>query len=694
MSIQTQPPTTKGNKVDECRPAALRAADLRRIATLHNMELNKVLHDLHDLEGTGALKKRCEGSQAFLKALSLVPDNGYVIAVTGLQGVGKSTLANALLKFSDQDAYALPTGRTRCEKVPVIVRATLPGEPHQAHYLPATFTNDAAEALVPVTLAAAKRMAQGEPTVDGIEPVLVDLPLPPVAAGTSMRLPPLVYLLILPGYEKGQPWSELAMASMLLADQAVFVVDNSSLATQTGRELLQEAMQRFGHGSLTVAFSKMDRDGQNPEEMIASLNAFGLGEFSTERGNLFLTGIGGNEQVGISELRVALFEGSCKGGRPARASRVRQLSLRLRQFAEDDLEQVIMLIRDKVEDAQTSQRPNQKIYCKLLDRITDAKNNAAKSARDAVEKEVAAVFESLPDEVAQKIYDTAKGSTAFFEKFNPWQSYDDQQQVKLDKLMKATVNQRLNGITGRVTISALRAFRDTLPSSMVEDDGDMDAKWYGLVQLPDGHRDGGKLQDQVSQEFLASMKPMTNVMIEILENAGKAGKSLDMASLQAIATEVINNTGIKSLRRGLFALGLVEAGELGFEAATVGAPTAGVSATPAATAGAAISAPLAAAVGVALVAAVIALSLRAAKSYKTESARQAKYLVASSQEAVDRKMVEGIEKILDWFQERLDQRLRTQLGLNRGDNIQFRLALQCERLSVLRGATLKALAPV
>lgn len=694
MSTRTQLPFPKGDEVDDLCPTDLRAADLRRIATLQYLELNKVLHHLHDLEGTKPLKKRCEGSQAFLKALSLVPDNGYVIAVTGLQGVGKSTLANALLKFSDLDDYALPTGRTRCEQLPVIVRATLPGEPHQAHYLPATFNRDAAECLVPITLAVAKRMAQGEPAVDGTEPVLVDFPLPPVFAGTSMRLPPLVYLLILPGYEKGQPWSELAMASMLLADQAVFVVDNSSLATQTGKELLQEAMQRFGREALTVVFSKMDRDGQNPEEMTASLNALGLGEFSPERGNLFLTGVGDKKQVGIKDLRIALFEGSGQGGRPARVSRVKQLSMRLRQFAEDDLEQVIELIRAKVEEAQTGQRPNHKVYHNLLDRIATARDLAANEARRVVEAEVKAVFESLPDEVAAKIYDEANGVTAFFEKFNPYQDYGDQQHVKLDRLMKDTVNQRLKGIPERVTVSALKAFRDRLPSSMVEDDGGMDAKWYNLVRLPDDHRGGGRLQGQVSQEFLAAMKPVANVMIEILEKAGKTGKSLDRASLQAIAAEVINTTGVKNLRRGLFALGLVEAGELGFETATVGAPAAAAGATPAATAGAAISTPLATAVGVVMVVILAALSLRAAKSYKTESAKQAGYLVASSQEAVARQMGAGIENILDWFQDGLDQRLRAQLGLNRGDDIQFRLALQCERLSVLRGATLKALSAV
>jgi hypothetical protein len=112
----------------------------------------------------------------------------------------------------------------------------------------------------------------------------------------------------------------------------------------------------------------------------------------------------------------------------------------------------------------------------------------------------------------------------------------------------------------------------------------------------------------------------------------------------------------------------------------------------AASAAVAISAPLAAAVAVVLAIVATALSLRAAKSYKVNAQKQAGYLVSSSQEPIKKQMLETLVPVLDWFETGLDNYLCTVLGIKRSEDAQYRLAVQCERISVLRSATLKALA--
>ena len=666
----------------------LSAADLRRLAMVHNSELKKALDGLPGLDGTKQLMRSCETSQAFLKALALVPDNGCVIAITGLQGVGKSTLANALLGIPASDPAALPTGLLRCETIPMLVRAPLPGERSSGHYLPEKFSGDPQDSLISISLPVAKRIAQGEVPENRDKAILVDYPLPPHLCEI---LPPFVYLLILPGFEKGQPWSELAMASMLLADQAVFVVDHSALASQTGKALLQDAMARFGRDALTVVFSKMDMANQDPAQLGESLNELGVGAFSSEQGNLFLAGVGAEHgrRDGIEALRETLFGVATRPAIHAKASRARQLAYRLKQFAEDDLDTFIHSLRSIVEASQAGQMPNAKIYYSLLNGVTKAKVKAVEEAHTALVAAVSREFKALPQAVEKRIQEEANAFRAFFDQFRPWQAYDDQQDVKLDKIMRDMVDERLQGIPHKILHEALEAFMAQLPASSFQQGDVGDAQWRACLG---GDLRSGTAQQNVSGEFLSALKPVVEVMLQILDKTAKAGQSIDKETIKNISIDVIGTTGIKNLRRGLLALGLVEAGELGFETAKATAGTAAVAGSgTAASAGAAISAPVAAAVAAVAVGVVAALCLKAAKGYKKETGRQAKYLVTASQDGIIRSMDESVERILNWFQDRLDEGLQVELGLRRVEATQYHLAVQCERLTVLRGATLKAL---
>lgn len=657
--------------------AGLQAGDLRSLAALHYRELGKILDCLHDIEGVKAVKARVEANQSFLRALAMIPDNGFVIAVTGLQGVGKSTLANALLGISGTKG-ALPEGLGRCEKVPVLVRALLPGERSQAHALPLTSVGNTAANLVPVDSDKALCIALGEALDDGREAILVDYPL---SAPPEPLLPPLVYLLILPGYEKKSAWGDLAMASMLLADRAVFVLDGSALASQSNKALLAGTMARFGGEGLAVVVSKADRPGQKPEDYTASLNALEVGHFSPEVGNLFFTGVRSNDPAewqGVEALRDGLFYGLDQNMMLARASRTRQLAAKLRDFAEDDMEMLIDTVREQLERTQTNLAPNQRIYSNIQGKITRAREKAEKAARDVITNQVEDIFNKLVWEVERKIYTEASGFTQFVDGFNPFQDYKDQQDVRLNNLMRDMVNDSLAGIPAAATTAALKAFRDHLPESMFREQEDR--QWTEVLTFT-GKIDPEAFQAQASAELTAAMKPIASLMVEILEKAAKTEK-LDKATLAEIAKNVLGNSGIKNLRRGMVALGLMDAGLIGVE---IGEGTAASAAT-------AISAPLAAAMAVVLVVVATAFSLRAAKNYKVNAQKTAGYLVSSSKEPIKKKMLESLDPILDWFQDGLDRYLRTVLGLRRSEDAQYRLAVQCERLSVLRSATLKVLA--
>jgi hypothetical protein len=270
--------------------------------------------------------------------------------------------------------------------------------------------------------------------------------------------------------------------------------------------------------------------------------------------------------------------------------------------------------------------------------------------------------------------------------------------------MKALVNNKLKGIPVRATKAALEAFKENLPESMFryrkEED---DKEWYKAVQFKEGI-DVAQYKDIVSQEFLAATKPVAEAMMQVLERAFKSGDSLNKETLKKIAIEVASTQGITGLRRGLFALGLVESAELGFEAAgmAAGASAAGTGASTAAgtagagtgataAAGASLAVPLAIVAGGILVAVTTALCLKAAKDYKVSAARQAGYMVASSEDAIRARLIESTNFILDWFQEGIERRLHQLLGLRRAESAQYQLAVQCERISLLRSATLKAL---
>jgi len=655
---------------------ALQATDLRRLAAVFHAELGSVLECLHDLEGVKALKAKLQTNQSFLKALAIIPDNGFVIAVTGLQGVGKSTLANALLGLSG-NACALPEGLMRCEKVPVLVRTLLPGERQQAHVLPLRFEGDAARNLVPVNAETAIKVATDGHLQDGREAILVDYPLP---ASADSPLPPLVYLLVLPGYEKKSAWGDLALASMLLADRAVFVVDGSALAAQSNKALLAQAVAQFGGEGLAVVISKADRAGLKPEEFATSLNALSLGRFSAEMGNLYFTGVKSNrpeDWLGIAPLRDGLFYGLDRSMVTARDSRVRQLATRLKDFAEDEVEDLILAVREQVETSQAEQAPNQRIHGSIQSKVAEAKAIAVKQARLAIAAKVDTVFKTLPEAVEQEIYTAASGTKAFFEQFNPFQDYGDQQDVVLNRRLRDMVNSALGTIPSEAMSAALTAFRDNLPESLFADQSD--ANWAEMICFK-GDLATDEQRQNVSSELLAALRPVTSVMIDILERAMKGGK-LDKDSLAAIGQEVIATSAVQNLRRGMVALGLLDAG-------LVGEKIAEGSAASTATA---ISVPLAATVSVVLVLIATALSLRAAKNYKVMAQKQAGYLVSSSQEPIKQKMLEAINPVLDWFERGLNQFLSVQLGLKRQENVQYRLAIQCERLSVLRSATLKTL---
>ncbi len=654
---------------------AASASHLRRLAEKFHRELGELLNSLHDFEGVKVVKAKVEAQQSFLRAISMIPDNGFVIAVSGLQGVGKSTLANALIGMSGKEA--LPEGRERCEKVPVLVRTLLPGEPRQAHILPRGPLGDTPNNLMRVDPETALRVARGETVTGSDEPLLVDYPLP---AFPESLLPPWVYLLVLPGYEKNSPWGDLAMASMLLADRALFVVDGSALASQRSKTLLTDSLERMGGDGLTLVVSKTDRPGQKLEDYTASIDGLGIGDFSTENGNLFFTGIGSNDPAeweGVAELRAGLFYGLDRNMVLARASRTRQLAAQMKEFAENDVESLIEAVKAHLEQTLTSSTPTRRIYAHFRERVSEARAKAEKAAERASTSGVAEAFNGLSDRVSKTIYDKASGWSAFWESFNPWQSYEDQQEVKLDQTMKTMVNDALNGLPAKSLKAALEAFRDNLPESMLKEQDD--PAWSEKMFFK-GNMDSAEFKKAASDEMLAAMRPISEVMIQMLERASKRG-NLDKDAMTEIAKDVLANSGIKNLRRGLVVLGFVESAE-------IGAQIGGAGLTPVAEA---VSVPVAAAVAVVLVACAVAISLRSAKAYKVRASKQAGYLVRSSEEPIKNKIVESLQVVMDWYEDRLDKFLRKAMGPDRNEDAQFKLASQCERLSVLRAATLRAL---
>jgi energy-coupling factor transporter ATP-binding protein EcfA2 len=613
---------------------------------------------------------------AFVKAVAILPNIGVVVAITGKQGVGKSMLANALAGIT-RKGVGLSVGKLRCEKVPMLLRTCSRGEAASASWLPREFEGEAASNLLPISHEEARRIANEGIAPNGGSPVLVDYPLD---AQDAPWLPQGVYLLVLPGFEKNTEWAELGTASMLLSDEAIYVADEQALASESGKSLLREYLARVGGDSLKLVVSKRDQSGASPEELLPRISE--LGDFCPELDNLFFTAIPSQsdkrEWKGVTTLLDALGKGRT-------SARDRQLAFALRELADVELEMLWSTINSWLEKSEITTLPNSRTYIEITDRVISAKEKALKAGRQEIHQQVERRMGILGQTVREEVYDKASGFRAFHEAFNPFRAYKDTQPAELDALLSQLGESSLKGFAADMLIVALKSFATSLPGSNL---GNVDDKvWADDIHNLAGTNfvDGSR---KVCDEYLAALKPVAELMQSILEEAASKRSPLSPEILKKIAKEKINTVGIGELRRGLFALGLLESADLGVELAGGSAASAGAAGSAAA---AGISTGLAWAAGGIGAAVIVLLCLRLSTKFKDDTSSLAQYTIQNQKGKVEQDAMAGVERLLDWFQSGLDKRFRLDLGID--DNLiwKYRLAAENHQIRKIRVQTLREL---
>lgn len=186
----------------------------------------------------------------------------YLMAVTGPQGTGKSHLVNHLLNIPKE--ARLPYSGSRCEKVPVIVSFFQEGDDSDnpvtkielidsSTLKTGNIQNPKIETKKEIVMywqQSDMSYEQARDEVRNDDGILYIWRIPYQKNVSSFKIRneeeiqtiPIdknFAMLVLPGIEEGERWSEFAKQSLLTADAAIFVIDHTRYAQNEGHQLIK-----------------------------------------------------------------------------------------------------------------------------------------------------------------------------------------------------------------------------------------------------------------------------------------------------------------------------------------------------------------------------------------------------------------------------------------------------------------------
>lgn len=187
--------------------------------------------------------------------------NRQIIAVTGMQGVGKTTLMKNFYGLSDE-FFNITLNRS--EKLPVLITEREDCVVPQMQVSRVIQTQDGYDVQI-VTVDSQTEFIEASKGDDS-QVMYLELIVPYKHTHNSHTS-----FMLLPGFEnRGDYWEELISFSAKCSDTALFLIDNMRLAREENRKKLNEMRDRFGEQMIYV-ITKSDRATDNNEQAKAQL---------------------------------------------------------------------------------------------------------------------------------------------------------------------------------------------------------------------------------------------------------------------------------------------------------------------------------------------------------------------------------------------------------------------------------------
>lgn len=312
----------------------------------------------------------------------------YVVAVTGSQGAGKTTLVQQILGL---DNRLLPPNVGRGERMPVLI--TEDADVSE----PTPFSRDLADAdpdnpNAPITAASPLDHAEWLLTLQGARhrSLLAEVRVP-VGQGLGGGRA----LLLLPGHEtrtrENWMWQDYLQQALAASSMGIVVVDHSRLANVMADQIAREVAQLVDGSRPIVVITKTERldDESKAELTTTAATTFAIPD--TELDRIVLTGLDFD-----IDWRPHLASVIDAYGNISQSSRHLQLN-QLRTLIADDLSQVI----DDVDNARSDHQGGNTTEQRSAEAALDTFDRAAASLRHEFDKKVAEAIQSHANSAAR-----------------------------------------------------------------------------------------------------------------------------------------------------------------------------------------------------------------------------------------------------------------------------------------------------
>jgi len=210
-------------------------------------------------------------------------EDRYVIAISGMQGAGKSALIKKLYDIPPE-SY-LPENLERGEKLPILITEKENiNKCEGVKYLLKKVYQEWKTEKIPINEDEFYQISRYPSEYD----LMLELMVP-----AKYNLSDEISFILLPGFEinkKQEEFQQLLEIALYGSATCVFVIDPSRYMTRENREVPQKIMEYFGSAKPLFVFSKTDQEGVKAEEArLDFIKEFKFGEDDADR--VICTGI-------------------------------------------------------------------------------------------------------------------------------------------------------------------------------------------------------------------------------------------------------------------------------------------------------------------------------------------------------------------------------------------------------------------